>query len=311
MLFIVFSASFFIFKVERTFSLINPSFFKRVFEVNNDDGYKESNRLDVLIMGYRGKGDLLNGEYLTDTMMVLSINTETNEAALLSIPRDFYMRIPGSGKMEKINFAYAHGELSYGDGISFATRAVEKVSGIEIDHAIAVDFSAFMKLIDMVGGIDVNVPRDFSESQQWGFEFFVPKGMNHMNANTALYYSRSRYSTSDFDRARRQQDVIVALGNKVLSLGVLTNPIKLSRMLDAFSEGMDTNIDLITALNFASYTKVVKADTLKRIVLDDAPDGLLVSGYSKNMYVLYPRAGIENYAEIKQVFRSIFEETKE
>lgn len=310
-IFTVFCASFFLFKVERTFSLINPSFFKKVFEVSNDDGYREANRLDVLIMGFRGKGDLLNGEYLTDTMMVLSIDTETNEAALLSLPRDLYMRIPGSGKMEKINFAYAYGELSFKEGLSFATRAVEKVSGIEIDHAIAVDFSAFMKLIDMVGGIDVYVPKDFHESQQWGFDFSVPKGMNHMNAETALYYSRSRYSTSDFDRARRQQDVIVALGNKVLSLGVLANPIKLNRMLNAFSEGVDTNIDLITALNLASYAKVVKADKLKRMVLDDAPEGLLVSGYAKNMYVLYPRAGIENYAEIKQAFRTIFEEKQE
>ena len=69
-------------------------------------------------------------------------------------------------------------------------------------------------LIDAVKGIDVYVPADFTESSQWGYEFSVPKGMNHMNSETALYYARSRYSTNDFDRARRQQDIITALGKK-------------------------------------------------------------------------------------------------
>ena len=132
--------------------------------------------------------------------------------------------------------------------------------------------------------------------------------MNHMSGETALYYTRSRYSTSDFDRARRQQDVMIALGNKIMNLGVLASPVRLGRMLDALSEGVDTNIDFISLLNLVKYTNVVKESDVYRMVLDDSPDGLLVSGYANSAYVLYPRAGIENYGEIKDTFRNIFSE---
>ena len=294
--------------MEKTFSLINSRMFARMFQVDNENGYHEEERTDILVMGLRGNGDVLNGEYLTDTLMVLSIKTDTNRAALLSIPRDLYVRVPGLGKMEKINFAYAYGVAAYRDGLELVERTVERVTGIDIDYAAAVDFTAFMKLIDMVGGVDVSVPHDFVESAQWGFEFRVPKGMNHMSGETALYYTRSRYSTSDFDRARRQQDVMIALGNKIMNLGVLASPVRLGRMLDALSEGVDTNIDFISLLNLVKYTNVVKESDVYRMVLDDSPDGLLVSGYANSAYVLYPRAGIENYGEIKDTFRNIFSE---
>ncbi|MBI1754937.1 LCP family protein [Candidatus Azambacteria bacterium] len=304
--FVLLFVSFFLFKVEKTFSLINTKMFSKVFQVDNQDDYQEKNRVNILIMGLRGKGDVLNGEYLTDTMMVLSIKTDANKAALFSIPRDLYVRVPGWGKMEKINFAYAYGKQTLHDGLQIATRVVERVAGVHIDYAIAVNFSSFMKLIDMVGGIDVYVPNDFSESAQWGFDFQVPKGVNHMNGETALYYSRSRYSSNDFDRARRQQDVLTALGNKVAGIGVFANPIKLSKMLDALSEGVDTDIDFISLLRFTKYAKAMSEADLARIVFDDSQNGLLVSGFAASAYVLYPKAGIENYNEIKDRFRSVF-----
>jgi len=264
---------FFLFQVNKTFSLINPGIFSRVLQVDSGNDYHEANRINILIMGLRGDGDVLNGEYLTDTMMILSIKTDTNKFALFSIPRDLYVRIPNLGKMEKLNFAYAYGKQVLGDGLGPATQVVERVAGIDINYAVAVDFSAFTGLIDMVGGIDVYVPSDFTEAAQWGFPFHVPAGLNHMNGTTALYYSRSRFSSSDFDRARRQQDVMMALGKKVMSLGVLSNPIHLSQMLDALSKGVDTNIDFITLLNLIQYADPLSKASPTKTVFNDTPSG--------------------------------------
>lgn len=303
---VVLGASFLLFKVEKTFSLVNSRMFTRVLHIDNENGYHEENRIDILLLGIRGKGDPLAGEYLTDTMMVLSIKTDEGKAAMLSVPRDLFVRIPGWGKMEKINAAYAYGLALHRDGLRTATLAVERVVGVDIDYTVAVNFSAFTALIDMVGGVDVYVPREFVEASQWGFAFRVPQGMNHMDGNTALYYARSRYATSDFDRARRQQDILIALEDKIMDLGVLANPIKLGKMLDALSAGVDTDIDFISLLGLVKYADQIDRSTLTRMVLDDSPNGFLVSGYANSAYVLYPKEGIENYSNIKEQFRNIF-----
>lgn len=296
--------SFFFAKVEKTFSLINNSFWRRVTHIDN---YQEKNRVDILVMGLRGKDDIENGGLLTDTIMLVSIDTATDKAALLSIPRDFYLNIPKLSRMEKINFAYAYGKDKYNDGLSASRLAVEKVAGINIDYVVAIDFGAFSDLIDILGGIDVYVPKDFVETSQWGWEFRVPKGMNHMNSRTALYYARSRFSTSDFDRSRRQQDILMAIGNKILTLKILSNPLKLNSVLDSLAKGIDTDIDFISILNLIKYAKLVESDKVIRFILNDSSDNFLAADHINNAYVLYPKAGMENYNAIKEKFRNIFQ----
>jgi len=273
---------------------------------NDTAGSREENRINILILGLRGGTGEDAGDYLTDTMIVLSIKTNKNKAAMFSIPRDLYVRIPGYNKMEKINHAYTYGMQMQGDGLRLATLTVQRVSGVAIDHTVAIDFSTFKGLIDALGGVDVYVPADFTESSQWGYEFHVPKGMNHMDSETALYYARSRYSTNDFDRARRQQDIIMALGRKVMSLGILANPIAINKTLNTVAAGVRTDIDLISMLGLARYAKIITQGGLERFVFDDSQDGLLVSGHAENAYILSPRAGMEDYSEIKKRFSEVF-----
>ena len=300
--FIVFS--FFFAKVEKTFSLINNRFWKRTVHIDN---YREKNRVDILMLGLRGKDDLENGGLLTDTMILLSINTADDKAAMISIPRDLYVRIPGLGKMEKVNFAYAYGKERDGDGLNASRQAVEKVTGVNIDYIVAVDFDSFINLIDTIGGIDVYVPREFTETSQWGWEFRVPKGLNHMNSQTALYYARSRYSTSDFDRSRRQQDILMAIADRALSLKILSNPVKLNAILNSLSKGLDTDIDFISMLNLIKYGGLAQNDKIIRFVLDDSQGNFLKSDHINGTYVLYPKAGTENYDAIKEKIRNIFQ----
>lgn len=299
--FVVFS--FLFAKVEKTFSLINNRFWRRAAHIDN---YYEKNRTDILLMGLRGKDDLENGGLLTDTMIIVSIDTENERMALISVPRDLYVRIPGLNKMEKMNFAYAYGKGKNGDGLNISRQAVEKATGINIDYAAAVDFEAFIGLIDIIGGIDVYVPHEFMETSQWGWEFRVPKGANHMNSETALYYARSRYSTSDFDRSRRQQDILMAITDKAFSLKILSNPVKLNAILNSLSRGLDTDIDFISMLNLIKYADTAQNDQVARFILNDSPDNLLTADHINGAYVLRPKDGMENYDAIKEKIRNIF-----
>ncbi len=299
---------FFIFRVGHTFSFINNGFWGNSIHFNSADAPEEKNRIDILIVGLRGEGDVDAGDNLTDTMMVLSIKTDLMKAALISIPRDLFVQIPQYNKMEKINFAYAYGEAMHSDGLRVSQMAVEKVSGINIDYAVAINFPTFIKVIDTLGGVDVYVSEDFIEAQQWGFEFKVPKGWNHLNSESALYYARSRYSSSDFDRAKRQHDIIMAVAKKAASLGILANPVKLNRMLDSISSGVKTNIGFLDMVKLLSYAKPVTSESLARVVLDDSEHGLLVSGFSNGAYILYPKAGREDYTQLHALFRNIFNE---
>ena len=300
--------SFLLFKVEKTFSFITRNVLGKSFTIEGEDAvHREKNRINILLLGLRGDTGEDAGDYLTDTIIVLSIKTNEEKAALFSIPRDLYVRIPGYNKMEKINHAYAYGMQTQGDGLRIATLTVQRVSGINIDHAVAIDFSTFKGLIDAVGGIDIYVPADFTESSQWGYEFRVPKGMNRMDSETALYYARSRYSTNDFDRARRQQDIITALGKKVMTLGIIANPIALNKTLNTVAAGVRTDIDFISMLGLARYAKIITQGNLERFVFDDSHNGLMASGHANDAYILTPKAGMEDYREIKKRFIEVFE----
>lgn len=303
---LVLFAVFFFLKVEKTFSFINHRVLGKFIHLNNADTPQEKNRIDILILGLRGEGDVEAGDNLTDTMMVLSVKTDQKKASLISIPRDLYIQIPRYEKMEKINFAYAYGESVYGDGLNLSRLAVEKATGINIDYTVAINFPTFIEIIDTLGGVDVFVPHDFQENQQWGHSFFVPKGWNHMNSETALYYSRSRYSSSDFDRARRQHDVLVAVAKKATGLGILANPVRLNAMLDSIAAGVRTDIGFMDGLKLINYTKLITSDALIRKTLDTSDDGLLSEGYINNAYILYPKSGLESYTQLHALFRDIF-----
>lgn len=292
------------FKVGHTFSLVSGSLWER-------DSYNEKDRVDILILGKRGADDEMYGGNLTDTMMILSIKTDQNKVALISMPRDLYVQIPRHNSREKINYAYAFGENKGIGGIKLSKEVVENVTGIVIDYAIVVDFDTFEKTIDAVGGIDVYLEKDFVETSQWGWEFRIPAGKNTLNGKTALYYVRSRFSTNDFDRTRRQQDVIIALKNKILNIGVLANPIKLNDILNSLGDGVETNINLTTGLGLIKYLKYMDNNHLIKKTFDLSDNSLIQSGTIDNMYVLYPKAGLDNYTDIRKDIRTIFDSISE
>lgn len=265
---------------------------------------REENRIDILILGIRGEGDP-NGGLLSDTMMVLSIETEKKEVALISVPRDIYVHVPVVEEWTKINAAYALGESleGAGGGLVLAKLAVQEVLGINIDHVISIDFRAFLDTIDLLGGINVDVAKPLRETQQWGgLDFYVPAGTQYMDGETALFYVRARFSTSDFDRARRQQEVVVATRDKALSMGFLGNPAKIAGMLNILGRHVRTDISGEDFRNLWKHIRPLAEAEPKRLILDTTE--LLYATSIDGAYVLLPEG--ETFEIIRTRARNIF-----
>src|SRR4030043_1752141 len=185
------------YKASFTFSQMNSNQAGGMFPISEDAPKieKDPDRINILLLGLRGQEDP-NGGLLTDTMIVLSIKQSTGQMAMISIPRDLYVKMPTeSGKnsqtmKEKINFAYALGEerLQAG-GLVYAKVAVQSVTGLFIDHVVSVDFLAFKEIVDILGGIDITLDKPFKETTQFAKEILLelPAGENHLNGSTTLY----------------------------------------------------------------------------------------------------------------------------
>ena len=277
--------------------------------IDDDPGYimpkSDDGRWDILILGIRGEeGEHPEevGAWLTDTMMILSYDSKTKKTSLVSIPRDFYVRIYGT-KKAKINEAYETGVLRK-NSLGFTKKLVSRITGIYIDNAIVVNFSSFEKIIDELGGIDIELEQPFTEKIQWGYEFSLPTGKNHLDGQTALYYVRSRFSSSDFDRAQRQQRVIVAMKNKIMALSLLSDPIKTLSILNTLRSNIETDLKIWDVGGLVELSKEFTGEEkIKRFVL--TTENLLYETHIQigtgNIYVLLPKG--DNLQGIKQFFQ--------
>ena len=257
---------------------------------------EEPDRFDILVLGLRGEDDpdaKDGGALLTDTMMVLSFDKITKKASLISIPRDLYVKI-GKNKKDKINTTYENG------GLNFTKELVSKITGVYIDKAVVLDFSSFEKIIDQVGGIDITLAQPFEEKQQWGFEFSLPAGSNHLNGKDALYYARSRFSSNDFDRSRRQQEVIFALKDKLTNLNFWSDPLKTISVLNSIRSNIKTDVNIWNTKELLDLAKEAgTSGKIKKFVM--TTDNLLYESRAKEAYILLPKG--DNFMQIKQLFQ--------
>lgn len=270
---------------------------------------KEKDRLDILILGIRGDGEEEPeaGSYLTDTLMVLSVDKNTGETGLISIPRDLYVKMPYLDKKDKINAAYAYSAGSKDSGLAGVKTLISQITGIYIDYAVLFDFEAFRGLVDIVGGVDVSLAVPFEEDLQWGSSsFYLPAGDNHLDGEAALYYARSRFSTSDFDRSRRQQEIIFALKEKMVSLGFLANPRKISNTLDTIKQHIRTDIqlwDINDLVKVASAINKVGAGNINTFVIHS--ENLVYETKQNGIYILVPNEN--TFAGIREKFKTILQ----
>jgi LCP family protein required for cell wall assembly len=184
-----------------------------------DDGH-EVNLKDML-----ASGDWRPGIFRSDTIMVAHRSGDGSKVEVVSVPRDSYVDIPGSG-LNKINAAFSYG------GPALLGRTVERVTGLRIDHVVIVDFQGFAGITDAVGGVPVYLPDDVVDPRSG--ETTWHRGWERVRGERALQYVRTRYGLprGDFDRVQRQQNLLRAVLDGVTRTSVLTNPLKLTSLVD-------------------------------------------------------------------------------
>lgn len=272
-------------------------------------------RVNVLMLGIGGEGH--EAPNLSDTIMVMSIDPKTKDVAMLSVPRDLYVKYAGKGgSAGKINAANAFG------GPELAAKTVQQVIGVPIHYYVLVDFSGFKQAIDAVGGIDVDVPQTLYDTAfpcDNGKNYCplsIKAGMQHMNGTTALKYARCRHGAptgncgDDFGRATRQQEILVALRQKALQASTLTNPVKLTGLIDSVGNHVKTDLQLGEIKKLAELAKDVDTKKISNKVLDtDVQAGLLVGGIDivpGAGYIEIPKLGLYNYSDIQDFVKNIF-----
>jgi LCP family protein required for cell wall assembly len=231
-------------------------------------------RINLMLLGIDRRGGTGWG-YRTDTIMVVTLDPDSRTAGILSIPRDLQLQIPGRGQ-DRINTANVYGSRS-GDpdgGPALLASTIEGSFGIPIDGYLMVDFGAFVEIVDTLGGVEVDVPKRLHDTRYpdpkpgdpHAFKtiHFDP-GSQHMNGTRALEYARSRMSTSDFDRAKRQQQVVLAIREKALSFSAIPRWPKLVAVI-AGSVRTDMRPDELLAI--AIMAARADMSSLKQVVLE-------------------------------------------
>ncbi len=289
---------------------------KTVVQLLTDSGLKKDRgRTNVLLLGIGGKGH--DGPDLTDTIMLASIDQDAKDVILVSIPRDLWV----PAESTKINHVYSYGEEVGGQGLEVARNTVEELLGIPVHYAFRIDFNGFIKAVNLVDGLKINVDTSFTDTkypisgkendlcnltieteEKEGIQIQVvkdatgsaipiseinekndpficryetltfEKGPTKMDGTIALKFVRSRHGTngegSDFARSTRQQKVILAFREKILSQETLTDPKKIIALLSTFDASIDTDIDDEAIPLFAKLVPKVNGENIRSIVLD-------------------------------------------
>lgn len=265
-------------------------------------------RINVLLLGIGGPGH--DGPDLTDTIMIASIDPINNSVALLSIPRDFWVQVPGYGST-KINAAYAYGKQysksknvnqQKRDGLKLLDETLHTVTGININYHVVVDFKAFKYAVNAVGGITVDVPETlYDPTIAWenhNNPTIASKGVQKMDGAKALLYARSRETSSDFARGQRQRAILVAVGNKVLSLGTFSNPAKVSNLLSAVGGNVFSDLSLTNLKPFYNLAARIPPYDITSLDLASSPGNLVKTGNVNGLSVVYPVTGVFDYSQV-------------
>ncbi len=238
--------------------------------------WQEKERVNILLLGIDEREDQY-GPWRTDTMIVLTIDPENNTAGMLSIPRDLWVTIPGYSE-ERINTAHYTGDLKKypGGGPALAIKTVQYNLGIPIHYYVRVNFGGFVEAVDTIGGVDIYVEKEIDDplypDSAFGYDpLYIPAGQQHMDGELALKYARTRHGGSDFDRLRRQQQVIMAVRDKVLRLEMLPQLLRnLPQLLKTVGDSVQTDLLLDEMLNLVQLASKIDDEHIKAAAIDSS-----------------------------------------
>lgn len=291
---------------------VKQIFISAVGDTIKTDNYNHTN---ILLVGVGGEGH--DGANLTDTMIVASINHKDNSVAMISIPRDFYVENEQVGWGTRLNSIYEYVLDDTEDPVRAMEELqgeVEKILNVDVHYYAKIDFKGFAEIIDALDGITVNVSEQIADytypagvgSSSTFDPFYLSAGIQTLDGDTALKYVRSRHSTSDFDRARRQQDVLAAIKDRALSLGFLGSPSRIKNVIQAVSANFETNMSVTEMLSLADFGQ--NLDLIQTSVLNDEAykmGGFLYTPPRDEGDPFYLRPYSENNEEL-QLFAQLF-----
>ena len=243
----------------------------------------------VMIMGVDERADDVGR---SDTLMIATLDPDKNQAALLSVPRDTRVKIKGHG-FDKINAAYAYG------GRKLTQETIESLLNTHIDHYIKINVHGFTKIIDALGGIDIDVEKRMYYEDPWdddgGLYIDLQPGMQHMDGKTAITYVRYRDEEGDIGRIKRQQNFMKAVMDKLVSPTIIP---KLPAIVSAVSDSVETDMSVSEILSFLGTLQDAKDNGLKSEMLPGKPvyiEGISywVPDISKTRQILANTLGIK------------------
>jgi LCP family protein required for cell wall assembly len=233
--------------------------------------WSQKERVNILLLGVDQR-PTEEGPWRSDTMIIATIDPKTMTAGAISIPRDLYVEIPGYGD-RRINMAHFLGDAyDYpGGGPGLAMKTIEYNLGIPVHYYVRVNFQGFRDIIDYLGGITIDVEEEIWDYRypdgQYGYTtVHIPEGRQLMNGRTALQYARTRHGGTDFDRLRRQQQVIMAMRDKALRLDLLP---KIPMLASTMSYTVKTNLQLGEAITLAQIGAQIDAEDIRFAVIDE------------------------------------------
>jgi len=215
-------------------------------------------------------------DWRTDVMILVSIDPHRQIVSMVSIPRDLYVSIPGYGKT-RLNTADNIGEAEGypGGGPALLRATLEENLGITFDHYIRIDFEGFVEMIDILGGIDIDVRcptelwvPDMRRPEEYTLFRTVPAGMQHMDGEFALIYSRCRAHTTLFDRDRRQQEILLAIRNRVLELGISGLLPRLFELLETMRYYVQTDLEAAEIVALAQLVSQIPPQNVNQRTID-------------------------------------------
>ena len=290
---------------------------------------EDEGRVNILLAGNSADDPGHNGANLTDSIMVLSMNTKDNTAFIMSIPRDLYVNIPDHG-YGKINETFQDGESDnfsesgYADGgMGLLEKVVYQNFGIQSNYYALVNYTALRDAVNAVGGIDVTIdssdPRGlYDPSKDLSTRLPLVKlsnGVHMLDGQAALNLARARgdaygsygYGRSDFTRTENQRKILIAIKDKASSSGTLANPIKVGQLFDSFGNNVQTDMKLAEAKRFYELIKKVPSSDITSASLSNGKDVNLLKSYT-NRYgqsTLFPAAGIDDYSDIQEYVQKL------
>lgn len=232
--------------------------------------YEQKERVNILLLGI----DKRPGEVYarTDTMILVTVDPNTKTAGMLSIPRDLWVSVPGYYE-DRINKAFFLGQQDGypGGGPALAMKTIQYNLGVPVHFYVQVDFNGFEQIVDTLGGIDINVLETIDDplypDNYYGYEpFYLEAGQHTLNGHDTLRYARTRHTSgSDFSRARRQQQVLLAIRDKALQLGMVP---KIPELWNTMAGTVETDLQLVDIVELAQLADEIDTTNIKSVVID-------------------------------------------